>query len=54
MSGEPEGEFDYDLFVLGGGSGGCASSLEAARVAGLRVAVADFVKPAWGAYGTTW
>merc|ERR1712086_948746 len=54
VNGEPEGEFDYDLFVLGGGSGGCASSLEAARIAGLRVAVADFVKPAWGAYGTTW
>ena len=27
----PPGAYDFDLFVLGGGSGGCAAALEAAR-----------------------
>ena len=27
----PPGTYDYDLFVLGGGSGGAAAALEAAR-----------------------
>ena len=51
---EPAGDFDYDFFVVGGGSGGCAAALEAAQIPGLKVAVADFVQPAWGALGTTW
>lgn len=38
--------FDYDLFVIGGGSGGIACAKEAARL-GARVALADFVKPSW-------
>ena len=36
-------EYDYDLFVLGGGSGGLAASKHAANVYGKRVAVADYV-----------
>lgn len=55
MSGD-EREFDYDLFVIGGGSGGLACSKEAVEF-GLRVAVADFVTPTpigtrWGLGGT--
>lgn len=48
----PPGTFDYDLFVVGGGSGGAAAALEAARDIFKRVAVADFVKPS--PQGTTW
>lgn len=44
-------EFDYDLFVIGGGSGGLASAKEAS-ILGAKVAVADFVKPS--PQGTTW
>jgi thioredoxin reductase (NADPH) len=61
----PESTYDYDLFVigksrisllLGGGSGGLAASKEAADC-GVRVGLADFVKPspqgtAWGIGGT--
>lgn len=48
--------FDYDLIVIGGGSGGLAASKEAA-VLGARVALLDFVKPSpqgskWGLGGT--
>lgn len=43
--------FDYDLVVIGGGSGGLACSKEAAEL-GAKVAVLDFVKPSW--QGTTW
>jgi len=48
--------YDYDLFVIGGGSGGLACSKEAAGF-GMKVAVADFVKPSpigstWGLGGT--
>lgn len=43
--------YDYDLFVIGGGSGGLACSKEAAKY-GLKVAVADFVPPS--AAGSTW
>jgi len=45
--------FDYDLVVIGGGSGGLAASQEAIKVnPSLRVAVLDFVKPSWA--GTSW
>jgi len=48
--------YDYDLFVIGGGSGGLACSKEAAKY-GAKVAVADFVTPtplgtSWGIGGT--
>ena len=48
--------FDYDLVVIGGGSGGLACSKEASRL-GAKVAVLDFVKPSpagtvWGLGGT--
>jgi len=48
--------YDYDLVVIGGGSGGLAASKEAASF-GARVAVLDFVKPSpagtkWGLGGT--
>lgn len=46
----------YDYFVIGGGSGGLASAKRAAKL-GMRVALADFVKPSplgtkWGIGGT--
>jgi thioredoxin reductase (NADPH) len=44
-------EYDYDLFVIGGGSGGLAASKAAAGL-GAKVAVADYVKPSPA--GTTW
>jgi len=47
----PEDGYDYDLIVLGGGSGGLAISKEAAAL-GKKVAVFDFVKPS--PQGTTW
>jgi thioredoxin reductase (NADPH) len=45
------GAYEYDLVVIGGGSGGLACSKEAAGL-GARVAVLDFVKPSWA--GTVW
>jgi choline dehydrogenase-like flavoprotein len=39
-----EAQYDYDLVVIGGGSGGLAASKEAASF-GKKVAVLDFVKP---------
>eukprot|EP00615_Pteridomonas_danica_P012312 CAMPEP_0114336126 /NCGR_PEP_ID=MMETSP0101-20121206/5496_1 /TAXON_ID=38822 ORGANISM="Pteridomonas danica, Strain PT" /NCGR_SAMPLE_ID=MMETSP0101 /ASSEMBLY_ACC=CAM_ASM_000211 /LENGTH=568 /DNA_ID=CAMNT_0001467939 /DNA_START=317 /DNA_END=2023 /DNA_ORIENTATION=- len=49
-------EYDFDLVVIGGGSGGLAASKEAAKL-GARVAVLDYVKPSpqgstWGLGGT--
>jgi len=44
-------EVDFDLVVIGGGSGGLSCAKEAARV-GLNVACLDFVKPS--PPGTTW
>jgi thioredoxin/glutathione reductase (selenoprotein) len=48
--------YDYDMIVIGGGSGGLAAAKEAARL-GARVAVCDFVSPTpigteWGLGGT--
>ena len=48
--------FDYDLFVIGGGSGGLACAREAAAL-GASVALCDFVNPSpqgtrWGIGGT--
>jgi len=43
--------FDYDIVVIGGGSGGLAASKEASRL-GKKVAVCDFVQPSPA--GTTW
>lgn len=37
-------KYSYDLFVIGGGSGGLASSKAAAKL-GKKVALADFVTP---------
>uniref|UniRef100_A0A7N6FC93 thioredoxin-disulfide reductase (NADPH) n=1 Tax=Anabas testudineus TaxID=64144 RepID=A0A7N6FC93_ANATE len=50
------GRYDYDLVVIGGGSGGLACSKEAAQL-GLKVAVLDYVEPSvkgtkWGLGGT--
>jgi len=50
-AGAPSHEYQYDLIVIGGGSGGLACSKEAAAY-GAKVAVLDFVKPSW--QGTTW
>ncbi len=52
----PEHKHDYDLVIIGGGSGGLACSKEAASF-GAKVAVIDFVKPSpqgsvWGLGGT--
>ena len=44
-------KYDYDVIVIGGGSGGLAASKEAAKL-GLKVAVYDFVTPT--PIGTTW
>ncbi|CAI5479430.1 unnamed protein product [Closterium sp. Yama58-4] len=51
-----EASYDYDLVVIGGGSGGLACSKEAAKL-GKKVACLDFVKPTptgtqWGLGGT--
>lgn len=43
--------YDYDLVVIGGGSGGMAAAKEAAGL-GAKVALCDFVKPS--PHGTTW
>uniref|UniRef100_A0A287D0U9 Thioredoxin reductase 2 n=1 Tax=Ictidomys tridecemlineatus TaxID=43179 RepID=A0A287D0U9_ICTTR len=51
-----EGQQDYDLLVIGGGSGGLACAKEAAQL-GRKVAVVDYVEPSpqgtkWGLGGT--
>lgn len=49
-------DYEYDLVVIGGGSGGLAAAKEAGRL-GKKVALCDFVKPSplgtkWGLGGT--
>lgn len=51
-----EQEYDYDLFVIGAGSGGISAARRAAKL-GKKVAICDFVKPSpqgtkWGVGGT--
>ncbi len=48
---DPTQIYDYDLVVIGGGSGGLACSKEAQKL-GARVAVLDYVKPS--PHGSTW
>jgi len=50
-NGSEDVKYDYDLIVVGGGSGGLAASKEAAKL-GLKTAVYDYVKPT--PIGTTW
>ena len=49
--GESKSPYDYDLAVIGGGSGGMAAAKEAAKH-GARVILFDYVKPS--TQGTTW
>lgn len=37
-------DYDFDLFIIGGGSGGIAAAKQAISL-GKKVAVADFIKP---------
>ncbi|XP_014673857.1 PREDICTED: thioredoxin reductase 1, cytoplasmic-like [Priapulus caudatus] len=47
----PTQQYDYDLCVIGGGSGGLAAAKQAAKL-GKKVVLLDFVKPS--PKGTTW
>jgi len=53
---QPNHKYEYDLFVIGGGSGGIAAARRAVTL-GKKVALADFVNPSpagtkWGIGGT--
>lgn len=47
----PDHEYEYDVVVIGGGSGGMAAAKEMANL-GAKVALCDFVKPS--PFGTSW
>lgn len=52
-----ETTFDWDLFVIGAGSGGLATAKRASKVYGKKVAICDLVRPSpqgtkWGIGGT--
>ena len=49
--GASQHEYDFDIFIIGGGSGGLACA-KTAQECGAKVGVADFVKPS--PQGTTW
>jgi pyruvate/2-oxoglutarate dehydrogenase complex dihydrolipoamide dehydrogenase (E3) component len=56
MNVDSQPQYDYDIFVIGGGSGGISVARHA-NLAGMRVALADFVEPTptgtkWGIGGT--
>ena len=56
MDVDSQPKYDYDLFVIGGGSGGISAARHASE-AGMRVALADYVQPSpvgtkWGLGGT--
>jgi thioredoxin reductase (NADPH) len=60
MSAQPqatsEHSYDFDIFVIGGGSGGISAAKSAVKL-GKKVGCADFVKPSpqgtkWGIGGT--
>jgi len=44
--------YDFELIVIGGGSGGLACAQEAAKITDKKIAVLDFVRPT--PQGTTW
>ena len=51
-----EQEYDYELLVIGAGSGGISAARKASKL-GKKVAICDFVKPSpqgtkWGVGGT--
>ena len=53
---KPAHEYDYDIFVIGGGSGGLSAARQSAML-GAKVAIADYVDPSpagskWGLGGT--
>ena len=53
---QPSHNYEYDVFVIGGGSGGISCARNAATL-GLRAGLADFVPPTpigtkWGLGGT--
>lgn len=52
FAGNTDHGYDYDVVVIGGGSGGLACSKECARLGAKKVAVLDFVKPSLA--GSTW
>ena len=51
MQEPPSHPYDYDLFVIGGGSGGISAARWASGL-GKKIAIADFVQPS--PIGTTW
>ena len=53
---QPAHGYDYDIFVIGGGSGGISAARQSATL-GAKVGIADYVEPSpagskWGVGGT--